>query len=44
MLRISIENSGVKLVGIPGGMQKFEGKTWISRGVNEQKCKIPGGS
>ena len=33
----------VKVVGIPGGISKFEGKTRISKGVNAKKWKIPGG-
>ena len=35
MLKISMER--VKVVGIPGGIPKFEEKTWISRGVNENE-------
>ena len=33
----------MKVVGIPGGMLKFEGKTRISRGVNEKSAKFRGG-
>ena len=33
----------VKVVGIPGGLSKFEGKTRIFNGVNAKKWKIPGG-
>ena len=33
----------MKVVGIPGGMSKFEGKTRISKGVNEKKWKISRG-
>ena len=32
----------VKVVGIPGGISKFEGKTRISKEVNAKKWKIPG--
>ena len=44
LLRISMENSRViaKVVEIPGGTPKIEEKTWISRGVNAKKWKIPG--
>ena len=34
----------VKVVGIPGDIPKVEEKTWISRGVNAKKWKIPGGT
>ena len=30
----------LKIVGIPGGVPKFEEKTWISRRVNKKKWKI----
>ena len=33
----------VKVVGITGGMSKFEWKTRISKGVNAKKLEIPGG-
>ena len=33
----------VKAIRIPGGMSKFEGKTRISKGVNEKKWKISRG-
>ena len=33
----------VKVVGIQGGLSKFKGKTWISRGVNAKKVKISRG-
>ena len=33
----------MKIVRIPGGMSKLEGKTRISKGVNAKKWKIPGG-
>ena len=33
----------VKVVGIPGGYTNIEEKTYISRGVNAKKWKIPGG-
>ena len=41
LLRISKENSRgrVKLVGVPGGIQKFERKMWISKRVNAKKMK-----
>ena len=34
----------VKVVGIPGDIPKIEEKTWIFRGVNAKKWKIPGGT
>ena len=39
----NFQRDRVKVVGIPGGMSKFEGKTRISRGVNAKKWKILGG-
>ena len=30
----------LKIVGIPGGVPKFEEKTWISRRVNTKKVEI----
>ena len=30
----------VKVVGISGGMSKFEQKTWISRGFNAKKVNL----
>ena len=44
--RISMEISRVdvvKVVGIPGGISKFDGKTGISRGVNAKSRKFQGG-
>ena len=31
----------MEVVGISGGMSKFDGKTGISRGVNGKEWKIP---
>ena len=38
-----ISGGRVKVVGIPGGTPKIEGKTWISWGVDVKKWKIPRG-
>ena len=35
----NFQGGRVKVVGIPGGISKFEGKTRISKGVNANKWK-----